>query len=100
LREISRVPSVRRDLAVVVKEDVPVGDLLDTARTVASEWLRDAFAFDIYTGGQVGSGQKSVAIGLILQDTSRTLMEAEIEAQTNRIATALREKFNATIRDQ
>jgi phenylalanyl-tRNA synthetase beta chain len=100
LREISRFPSVRRDLAVVVKEDVPVGDLLDTARTVASEWLRDAFAFDIYTGGQVGSGQKSVAIGLILQDTSRTLMEAEIETQTNRIATALREKFNATIRDQ
>jgi phenylalanyl-tRNA synthetase beta chain len=100
VRPISRFPSVRRDLAVVVAADVPVAAMRDAVRSAAPARLRDVVVFDIYTGGQIGSGQKSVAIGLILQDTYRTLTEAEVDAETARIAAALKEKFGAAIRDQ
>lgn len=98
--EISRFPSVRRDLSLLVQADFPVSSMLEEVWLVGVASLREVVVFDIYSGDQVGSGQKSVAIGLILQDTSRTLTETEVDTEIGRIGAALKRRFGATIRDQ
>jgi phenylalanyl-tRNA synthetase beta chain len=94
----SRFPSVRRDLAVVVSQEVPVSALLEVVRKAAPAVLREAFIFDIYTGTQIGATEKSVAIGLILQDTSRTLTDEDAEGILQSVKAALGREFQARIR--
>jgi phenylalanyl-tRNA synthetase beta chain len=96
---ISKFPTVRRDLALLVAAEVAAADLIQTARGAVSGVLMEVVVFDIYSGGKVGSGQKSVAIGLILQDTSRTLTDADADAYTTAVMSALKKRFNARIRD-
>lgn len=97
-RAASVFPSVRRDLAVVVAREVPAATLLAVVREAAPAILRDAFVFDIYTGPQVGSDEKSVAIGLILQDTSRTLTDDDASAALDAARAALGHRLQARIR--
>ncbi|MGI9246606.1 MAG: phenylalanine--tRNA ligase subunit beta, partial [Steroidobacteraceae bacterium] len=74
-RDVSRFPMVRRDLALIVDEAVPVQRLLDCVRAAAGAVLRETSVFDIYRGAGIETGRKSVAIGLNLQDVSRTLTD-------------------------
>ena len=76
--ELSRFPSVRRDLAFVVADEVPWAAISATARSVAGPLFRDLLLFDRYVGAGVESGQKSLAMGLILQDNSRTLTDLSL----------------------
>lgn len=96
---ISRFPAVRRDLAVVVEEKVSAETLLDRAREAAGGLLQEAWIFDIYRGPGIDSGRKSVALGLILQDSSRTLTDEEADSAITRVAERLRRDLGATIRD-
>jgi len=100
LAEISRFPAVRRDLAIVVPEAVPVQRLLDTIRTGAKDLLTGLVVFDIYRGRGIEEGFKSVAIGLNLQDISRTLTDEEIDAVVAQVVTGLEREHSATIRDK
>lgn len=95
---VSRYPAVRRDLAVLVARDVPVVRLLDTVRAAAGVALRDVFAFDVYAGERIESGKKSVALGLILQETSRTLTDVECDAIVAAAVSRLTEELGARIR--
>ena len=99
-REISRFPSVRRDLAIVVAEAVPVADLVAVIRAAAGDLLTDLIVFDIYRGQGIEPGYKSVAIGLNLQDVSRTLTDDESDAVVARVVTDLGRECEATIRDK
>lgn len=95
----SQLPAVRRDIALLVARDVPAADLLAVVRgATPAALLRDAFVFDIYTGPQVGSTEKSIAIGLILQDTSRTLTDEEANGVLQGVTAALGREFQARIR--
>ena len=96
---ISRFPAVRRDLAVVVAEKVSAAELLDRAREAAGALLQEARIFDIYRGPGIDSGRKSVALGLILQDSSRTLTDEDADAAMARVADRLKQILGATIRD-
>ena len=98
-RPLSRYPSIRRDLALVVDEGQPVGELLASVREAAGEDLQDAFIFDVYRGKGVDSGRKSVALGLILQGLSRTLTDSEVEAATRAILDHLNQRHGATLRE-
>jgi phenylalanyl-tRNA synthetase beta chain len=98
--EISRFPSVRRDLAVVVAEPVPVQALLDSVRRSAGALLTGLVVFDIYRGRGITEGFKSVAMGLNLQDISRTLTDVETDAVVARVVADLQREHSATIRDQ
>ena len=100
LAEISRFPAVRRDLAIVVPEAVPVQRLLDTIRTGAKDLLTGLVVFDIYRGRGIEEGFKSVAIGLNLQDISRTLTDEEIDAVVAQVVAGLEREHSATIRDK
>jgi phenylalanyl-tRNA synthetase beta chain len=98
--EISRFPAVRRDLAIVVVEAVPVAALLATVRAGAGALLNGLVVFDIYRGRGVTDGFKSVAIGLNLQDVSRTLTDEQTDAIVARVVADLGREHGATIRDQ
>lgn len=98
--EVSRFPAVRRDLAIVVEEAVPVQKLLDCVQQAAGTVLRDATVFDIYRGAGIENGRKSVAIGLNLQDVSRTLTDEETDAIVARVVSDLERECSATIRDR
>ncbi len=96
--ELSRYPSVRRDLAFVVAEGVSWAALCATVKTAAGPLLRDVQLFDRYVGQGVESGQKSLAMGLILQDNSRTLTENDVEQVVTAVVAAIGEAHGARIR--
>lgn len=98
-REISRFPANRRDIAVVVAEEVPAADIIDECKKVGVNQIVGVNLFDVYRGKGVNEGEKSLAISLILQDTSRTLEEEEIAATVAKCVAALKERFQATLRD-
>jgi phenylalanyl-tRNA synthetase beta chain len=98
--EISRFPAVRRDLAVVVVESTAVQALLDTVRRSAGALLTGLVVFDIYRGKGIANGCKSIAIGLNLQDISRTLTDEETDAVVARVAEDLKREHSAAIRDK
>ncbi|MCG7598547.1 phenylalanine--tRNA ligase subunit beta [Halomonas sp. McH1-25] len=95
---LSRYPEVRRDLALVVEEDVPVQALLDTLREKAGEWLTDLRLFDVYQGPGVEKGRKSVALGLTWQHPSRTLNDDEINQLVDGIIAESKQRFDAELR--
>jgi phenylalanyl-tRNA synthetase beta chain len=98
-RDISRFPQVRRDLAVVVDESVTLSSLAERVTLSASSLLRDLRIFDVYRGPGLETGRKSVALGLIFQDISRTLTDDDVERLMGSVVADLRENLNARIRE-
>jgi phenylalanyl-tRNA synthetase beta chain len=98
--EFSRFPSIRRDIAVVVDESTPLEALREHVSVSANKLLRDLRVFDVYRGPGVESGRKSVALGLILQETTRTLTDHEADEVRAAVVERLRRELNASIRDQ
>ncbi len=96
--ELSRYPSVRRDLAFVVADDVSWAAMAATVRSVAGPLFRDLLLFDRYVGAGVESGQKSLAMGLILQDNSRTLTDRDVEEVVTGVVAAAGRDHGARIR--
>ncbi|MCW2484897.1 phenylalanine--tRNA ligase subunit beta [Candidatus Symbiopectobacterium sp. NZEC127] len=97
--EISRYPSNRRDIAVVVAENVSAGEVLSECKKVGANQLVGVNLFDVYRGKGVEEGYKSLAISLVLQDTSRTLAEEDIAATVSQCVEALKQRFQASLRD-
>jgi phenylalanyl-tRNA synthetase beta chain len=91
------VPTVNRDLAVVVPSSVPVGEMLTAIEGLQSPILAETGVFDVYEGPQVPEGDKSIALGFTFQ-AEETLTDEEVSAEVRRIATRLEEKFGARIR--
>jgi phenylalanyl-tRNA synthetase beta chain len=97
--EMSRFPSIRRDISITVAEDLPVQRLIDEIYSVKNEILQEVFVFDVYTGKEVRNNRKSVALGLILQDFSRTLVDEDVENLVTKILAQLEERCNAVLRE-
>ena len=95
---VSRFPSVRRDLAVVVDQSVDAGVIEDLVRARMGTELRDFVVFDVYTGKGIDSNEKSIAIALTLQDASRTLNDAEVNESIDRVVAALTQELGARLR--
>ena len=96
--ELSRYPAVRRDLAFVVAEQVPWSALAASVRAAAGPVLRDLLLFDRYQGAGIESGCKSLAMGLILQDNTRTLTDHDADAVVERVVAGLGRDHGARIR--
>ncbi len=98
--EVSRFPSVRRDLAVVLPQAVPVADILATARVACAQApVQEVLVFDVYQGAGVPAGCKSVALGITLAATQRTLTDADVDPLIARVLHALAETHQAHLRD-
>jgi len=96
--ELSRFPEVRRDIAVLVDKSVAAGDLLADIREQAGEALKNLRLFDVYEGKGIDPLSKSLAIGLTLQHSSRTLTDDEVNAVMDKVLSSLEQGFNATLR--
>lgn len=97
-REISKFPSVRRDLALVIDEDLRVADIMDKIKESAPDILDKLDLFDLYQGKNIESGKKSIALSLIFRRTSRTLTGNEVELTMEKILNKLQEECGATLR--
>ncbi|MBI2792817.1 MAG: phenylalanine--tRNA ligase subunit beta [Gammaproteobacteria bacterium] len=95
----SKFPEIRRDIAVIVDQPISSDSLINFVRKSAGETLRDVKIFDVYTGKGIDSGRKSIAMGLILQHPSRTLVDKEVDDVIHTVVTGLKKEFSADLRD-
>ncbi|PEQ17747.1 phenylalanine--tRNA ligase subunit beta [Piscirickettsia salmonis] len=98
-KSLSRYPSIKRDLALLVDEAISAADLTTAVSDVVPEQLQDVRIFDIYQGEGIQEGKKSVALSLILQDLSRTLTEEDVAALIEKVKNTLMTTFGAVLRE-
>jgi phenylalanyl-tRNA synthetase beta chain len=91
------VPAISMDLAVVVGEEVRVGEMLEVVADLHSPILAEVRVFDVYEGAQVPSGKKSVALNFTFR-AEETLNDAVVKEELDRISERLREAFGAEVR--
>jgi phenylalanyl-tRNA synthetase beta chain len=96
--DVITYPPVRQDLAFVVDEEVPAGELVSAAAEAAGDALREMRAFDVYRGDQIDPGKKSIAFAVSFQSREKTLTDEEAGELRNRIVTALARRFGAQLR--
>ena len=97
-REVSRHPSVRRDLAVVLSAEQPAGEVVEAIRRQGGEALLRVELFDRYEGEGVEAGKVSLAFRLVYQRTDRTLTDAEVTKATDRVVKMLSHRFGGELR--
>ena len=98
-KEISKFPANRRDLALVVADSVPAGELIEACKQAGGEKLVQVNLFDVYQGVGVAEGYKSLAISLTAQDNEKTLEDEEINAVISAVLAEVKQRFNAELRD-
>jgi len=98
-RELSKFPAVRRDIAVIVDESVTAQSIRNCITATAGELLQELCLFDVYQGKGIDSGRKSIALGLTLQEFSRTLTETEIDGVVAEVLSSLNKNLGATLRE-
>lgn len=96
---LSKFPSNRRDIAVIVDEQVSAQEILANIKKCGTNQLVGLNLFDVYRGENLGEGKKSLAISLTLQDNDRTLEETEIQSIVDTVVASLSSKFGASLRD-
>lgn len=94
---LSKYQSVPRDIAVVVKEEVLVGDMIKSIQKV-DKLIEKVELFDIYRGIGVKPGFKSVAISIVMRDDNKTLEEKDINSVMDKIVGKLKKEFDAELR--
>ncbi len=97
-QEISKYPSIRRDIAVIVSQEISAAQLLDCIKQSAPDTLNNWQLFDVYQGKGIEPGQKSVAMGLIFQAFSRNLTDYEVDSKVEQIVSILEQKLGAQLR--
>ncbi|HMY07114.1 MAG TPA: phenylalanine--tRNA ligase subunit beta, partial [Accumulibacter sp.] len=96
--EFSRQPPAVRDLAVVVPQAVELQTICDGLQANRPELVREITLFDVYTGRGVETGKKSLAFRIVMQDTRKTLLDAEVDQALQALTTYLQESFTAQLR--
>ena len=94
-----RFPAALRDLAVVVDEATPYGDVEREIRAATGKDLESVALLDLYRGQQTGAGKKSFAVRLMFRSATATLGETEVDRLVKRITGRLQHALGATIRD-
>ena len=97
--DISKFLPVRRDIAVVVDESVEVNSILDAVYKAKIPFLNRIALFDLYQGKGIAENKKSVAFLILMQDTSKTLVDSEADSSVSKIVKLLEKQFGATLRN-
>ncbi len=95
---ISKFPEVRRDLSLVLDEQVPFSQVEEIAKQASNQLVRHINVFDIYQGEQLAKGKKAYALSFTLQDQEKTLTDTLIEKTMNKLMSTFERELNATIR--
>lgn len=96
--EIARYPEVRRDLALLLNDDVNFDQIRDLAYQSERKFLKEVSVFDVYRGEKLGAGKKSYGVSFILQDEKQTLTDKQIDKIMNKFMKTFQEKLGAEIR--
>ncbi|OQW94599.1 MAG: phenylalanine--tRNA ligase subunit beta, partial [Beggiatoa sp. IS2] len=96
--EISKYPSIRRDIALTVATTITATEILTQIKQNAPHFLTEMRLFDVYQGKGVEPGKKSLAIGLIFQEFSRNLLESEVDTVMTQIVSQLEQNLDAQLR--
>ena len=91
-RPISKYQAVERDLALIAPIELPAAEIVSLIKNSCSDLLQDAFVFDVYTGGQVQKGKKSVAVRLLFTDFTKTLTDETINKEIDNVLAGFAEK--------
>ena len=94
----SKFPSVRRDISIIVNNDISAKEVIDIVRENSANFIEKIFIFDIYRDKNIGFGEKSMSLGLILRDSSRTLRDSEADVFIQSILDSLIDKLDVRIR--
>jgi phenylalanyl-tRNA synthetase beta chain len=97
-REVSKFPPVFRDRAMEFDENLPVAEILADMAQNRPQVVQEIRLFDVYRGEGVESGKKSLAFRVVMQDTARTLTDADADAAMARLTERLSAKFGAKLR--
>ena len=97
-REVSRLPTVVRDLALVIAVNQPWQPLLDALRAAAPAIVRGIDLFDLYHGKGIAPEQKSLALRIVMQDTEKTLADSDADAVIEQLTAVAALKFGAIVR--
>ncbi|MBE6142906.1 MAG: phenylalanine--tRNA ligase subunit beta [Erysipelotrichaceae bacterium] len=98
MSQISKYPSVTRDIALVVKENVFAGDIIRTIKKFGKSLVKDVQIFDVYQGEFLEEGTKSIAISIVYQDDTKTLVDSVISETERNILDALFKEYKAELR--
>lgn len=96
---LSKFPAIRRDIAIVMDEGVSAQEVQNCIKDAAGNTLSKFELFDVYRGEGIDLGRKSLALGLTLQDLSRTLTDTDVDKELNKIIDVLKERLGATLRE-
>jgi len=96
--DIPKYPEVRRDLALLVDENVTFDVIYNIARQTEKSLLKEVNLFDVYQGKNLPDGKKSYAVSFILQDTSKTLTDEQIDKIVNKLQKNLENEVGASLR--
>lgn len=97
-REVSRFPSVRRDLSILLNKDVSFEQLRQIAQKTEKSLLKEVNIFDVYVGDKLPEGKKSYALSFVLQDEEKTLTDKQIEAIMQKLILNFENQTGAEIR--
>ncbi len=97
-KDVPKFPPVRRDIAVVVAAELPVQDLLQALRARKTAIVEDVSLFDVYRGKGIEQGKKGLAFRVLLQDTQKTLTDAEVDAAVAGLRQVLVQEYGAKLR--
>ena len=95
--QISKVPSVERDIAIVINKDIPANNIINAIKDTDKNTLSSVTIFDIYQGEKIAVDEKSIAIKLVFTSLE-TLTDEVINNKVNKILKQLNKNFNATLR--
>jgi phenylalanyl-tRNA synthetase beta chain len=98
--DISKFPSVRRDIAMVVSDKISYQQILDIITTETKDLLKDVFVFDEYQGDSIGEGKRSLAVGIVLQQINSTFEDKEVDKLMSKMVSSLKENLSVEIRGQ
>jgi phenylalanyl-tRNA synthetase beta chain len=96
---LPKYPSVQRDLALIVKEEILSADIINTIKLIDKKLIKKVTLFDIFKGKQIGDGYKSLAYSVVFQAEDRTLTDQEVENIFKKVKEQLITKFSAKIRE-
>jgi phenylalanyl-tRNA synthetase beta chain len=97
-KNISHYPSVRRDLALIVPENVTFAEIRRNVIDLSGDLLKNLVLFDLYSGQNVEKGYKSLAIGLILQSVSCNLTDEVVDSLIQDVVRGLEDRLDAQLR--
>jgi phenylalanyl-tRNA synthetase beta chain len=97
--KISKYPSIRRDISIIITEDIQVADVMKCVKNAASDLVNNLELFDVYRGEGIDSGKKSLALGLTFQKSSSTLTDEEADIAVGNVLQALYKQFGAILRE-